>query len=155
MGSPSYPPLLSLRAAFVGNVHDGLSVVAKILGIIQLRGCCLNTLWCQISVRRSKIYHELNTRCKTNKIVWWLALAHSNNFGPFSNRSLSSFPPILVIQWSNKSEQMMRGFSQKKPNVEESIAQLEKRNCWYTHAPTTLRWASPPVRQPCNLLTKQ
>ena len=62
---------------------------------------------------------------KLTKLCDGLALAHSNNFGPFSNRSLSSFPPIAVIQWSQKIWKMKRGFSQEKPNVEESIAHLE------------------------------
>ena len=62
------------------NVHDGLSVVAEMFGIIQLRGWCLNTLWCQIFVRRSKIYHEPNTRCKTNKIVWWFGFGSFQQF---------------------------------------------------------------------------
>jgi len=50
---------------------------------------------------------------KLTKLCDGLALAHSNNFGPFSNRSLSSFPPIAVIQRSQKIWKMKRGFHKK------------------------------------------
>lgn len=63
---------------------------------------------------------------KLTKLCDGLALAHSNNFGPFSNSSLSSFPPMVVIQWSQKIWKMKRGFH-KKNQMWRNLLRIWKR----------------------------